>query len=967
MEQKRVLWNFYESVLLLEATLRVYKEGANRNTIIAQLSKFLRDSAIKSGKQIDSYYRNENGIRLQMEEMAYLVTGGTSGLPKASKIFRSVFELYTHDQATYERTLKIAKEVLSHTLPNSDLFYEWLTTRVSAIQLSELYILYGVINAYCQSKGIIQSPLLTITNLSMLMTIRDIIKQNIIFWSYRKLVPNKAFMAMNYYIFYIKERQKMSCTMSSLQFEDGSMVSDNKLQDCSDETQTMYVTDLSQKQYFSFTKPIKFKYFDHEKHVKNWKELYIACCKILWRDYPDAMRSLSSKNKDEIVWFCNQKDAQQYRMRHPVEVAAGIVAETNFNATELMRKLKFLLNHCQIAYKNLLITYIQLDDSVRHNDRKHVGSIHSTENPEKIAFAKWMEANGMRPNTIASYLSAINQIQNFIVQENLCDQSLYALSSIRDVEQIFNLLINNNKFIDWNAGQHNRFRSALKKYITYCKSSISGQQENPYISDYVEEKSASDSVTINEETRQRFINILENEFTDGLRQTVIYWNKFKMLYQKLYGEPLKIENDQLSKVLKGIGIVIDGRIYAKMNMENDPLIQNIHADIMMAFQNGASGVYLECIMERYGQRLAKTLGIYNEDALASLLLNQNGHAYQRWHHCLQQQSGTVDFTKDVLRVLKNTAHPMSYDQLKTEIWYLPIEKIKQILVTEPCLVNVDKQTYYYAPNLPITSDELLTLKTAMHRLLAQKAFLVAKDFPALLQEAAPAAAINTIEFKDWALRNIFGVLLNDEFDFGASLVCEKGCSIDMGQAFQHYCRQFERLSFQQIKDFAHDLGVQIYWHDVFKEMIRVSPTELIRKDFIHFDVEAIDAVLQTFCPGAYVPLQSVNLFLHFPTLEVAWNGFVLESYLLNYSKAFQLYQASVSDRNYFGVIVKRATPFRSYTEVVVDMWAHSKEWNDKESALELLVQQGYQARRHLGNIDALLKEAALKREKIFEE
>lgn len=88
----RVLWDIYESVLLLEATLSVYKEGKDAKKIVRELSASLRTKAIQQNLVIDDYYRNINGINLKMQEMLYLLSKGDRGIAKASKFLKKPFD-----------------------------------------------------------------------------------------------------------------------------------------------------------------------------------------------------------------------------------------------------------------------------------------------------------------------------------------------------------------------------------------------------------------------------------------------------------------------------------------------------------------------------------------------------------------------------------------------------------------------------------------------------------------------------------------------------------------------------------------------------------------------------------------------------------------------------------------------------------------------------------------------------------
>ena len=984
VKRLRIPWDTYESALLLEAVISIYIGGKSKKATVLGLSNSLRQKAISSGIQIDDYYRNANGVELQLQKMAYWVTNGMYGMPGAAKIFIEVANLYHEKPEEYKEILWEAKRMIGNEKSNKTMFFEWLATQVTAAQLSELYMSYDEISEFCQSRNLIKNPLFEITDIAKLAIVRNTVESNKVFRMQHKRSLSKMSSAIRFYISYIKENREIfekqddsyiRTVQQSQQKQDTDLLSQSPKENNSENTKlatndtnrqkeqrTSAITvDLSELREYAFTSPVQYEYFGDVYHVRNWKDLYVSCCKTLWEDYPERLLQLSSGSNAGSVWFCRADELQKYNIRTPKEIIDGFVTETNLSATDLMRKLRTLVEYCNVDYENLLITFVKRSYSETTDTIKPV--LHRmTGDSEREAFSEWMSKNEMKPNTILNYLSALNQVQDFLHTQNIYDGSLYAIASTSALENVFTQLLNNHEFIKWNSDQHNRFRAALSKYIAYRSSSYVDGKENTSIQQVVEK-----SVMPNEDIVQRYSKILETDFPDGLRPMVIHLDKFKQLYQKEYGESLELDNDILRKKLEMVGTLIDGRIFAKKSAEDTAILETIQKQIADTFESGASCIFLECLMEQYGQQLANDLGIYNEDALASMLLSNNQNMYHRRNGFIQQGFGVPDFAQDVLRVMQDSHDPMNYAELKMKLWYLPIDKIKHVLVTEQAVVNVDTETYFYAPNLPITKEELSALTSAMHQQIAEKGFLVAKDFPVLLEEVAPAAAVNTYEFKDWALRNVFGYILCDEFSFSRSLVCEKGQIIDIGQAYRNYCMQFERISLDDLKEFSDEVGVQIYWNDVLKEMIRVSPTELVRKDLIHFNVDAMDALLDTFCPGDYIPIKDIGLFLHFPATDVAWNGFVLESYLLNFSKNFSLYQASIAESDYFGVIVRNNAGFLSYTDVIVDMWAHSKEWTDKKSALELLVQHGCQARRHLGNIDVLLKEAALKREQIEKE
>ena len=146
-------------------------------------------------------------------------------------------------------------------------------------------------------------------------------------------------------------------------------------------------------------------------------------------------------------------------------------------------------------------------------------------------------------------------------------------------------------------------------------------------------------------------------------------------------------------------------------------------------------------------------------------------------------------------------------------------------------------------------------------------------------------------------------------------------------------------------------------------MIRINQNEFVSKSQIQFDTNKIDDFLNGLVVGKYSALKSMdNLFLHFPALTVKWNGYVLESFLVNYSKKFCLLHSSFSTTDYCGAIVRRDSEFGDYRSLIVDVLAMNSDWNNETDALQLLVDDGYQQRRSYKEIENVVLEAKILRE-----
>ena len=82
---------------------------------------------------------------------------------------------------------------------------------------------------------------------------------------------------------------------------------------------------------------------------------------------------------------------------------------------------------------------------------------------------------------------------------------------------------------------------------------------------------------------------------------------------------------------------------------------------------------------------------------------------------------------------------------------------------------------------------------------------------------------------------------------------------------------------------------------------------------------------------------------------------MLESYCYRFSKKYSLLTKNFNDKN-VGIIVKKDSNL-SYNEVLVDALVHSRMNLDIDCAAEYLYNNGYIAKKRLGNMEELVTQA----------
>lgn len=457
--------------------------------------------------------------------------------------------------------------------------------------------------------------------------------------------------------------------------------------------------------------------------------------------------------------------------------------------------------------------------------------------------------------------------------------------------------------------------------------------------------------------------ILHQEFEEGYCiGDYMHRMRFLSAYEEEYGEELSQNGEELEQLLQHIGHIRDNRIFFKDD-NSKALLSVIYRDVVKAFKNGACSVYYECLYEKYADRLTTEMSVYSADSLKSLMKNDRnfpkGYVLER--KTITKEGINFDTTNEIENILKNSHVPMTLDEIKAKLQYVPLDKIKLDLQQIPSIVRVENFTYFYAPNFYIPTEEKASLITSMHSAIYRKGYLVAKNLREIFKSTCPSASIDSEFFSDYAIRNILSVLLQENFAFSNSVISEKGNSLDYGQLYRNYVAEREQLSLSELEELSEELGVAIYWDDVFHEMIRISETKLVGKDTVQFNVTEIDNKLEEIYPDDYTPLKDITLFLALPPISVRWNGFVLESYLREYSKKFCLMQVGVSKDNYFGVMLRNTSELKTYEDVVADMLAKNNNWTDEKTALNLLVDMKFQPKATNKKISSIIKVAKQKR------
>lgn len=580
-------------------------------------------------------------------------------------------------------------------------------------------------------------------------------------------------------------------------------------------------------------------------------------------------------------------------------------------------------------------------------------------------FLEWLSGT-VSPALLSELYFIIDETEKYCINRRIISQPFLSTTDISTLQ-------NNIRVLNADRYFRMRFRRNMAKinsffqlYIQFLKSNADKVKQ----AKDTDEETETDKEIIADETSEtnddsktaRYAHILEKYFSEDGYQPgrAIFRGRFRNYYFSEYGHEPEQTDEQLETLLCEIGTQHDGRVFPKAGGEQDALAKEIISEVNAAFNSGATAVYPSTVFERYRERLAGELHIYTEDALSSLILTNCGGRFLRKHNHLVIKGREANPTEDIRRILRESYSPMSVDDIHSIAWYIPPEKLKFLLAAESSFISVAAGTYYYAPNFPISESEKSILISAIGSHVDYAGYITDVELMDIIREKCPGLAINAAELTRCGVRDCLGYLLKGLFAFNGPIITRTGCEINRSEVFRRFAADHQRLTYDELKAFADEMDTAIYWDAIMSQMVRLSENEFIRKDELVPDVAAIDTYLDGVCLGEYIPLCGIDLFLSFPSIGYQWNRFLLESYLNSYSRKFRLVHTSFSKKETCGAMVRAESKITDYDALITVVLSEAGREFTQKTALDYLVENGYQAKRSYKGIENVLRMAGSK-------
>lgn len=451
--------------------------------------------------------------------------------------------------------------------------------------------------------------------------------------------------------------------------------------------------------------------------------------------------------------------------------------------------------------------------------------------------------------------------------------------------------------------------------------------------------------------------VLFAHFSNGFRFDSIELSRFCRFAEDSFDYVLPVDERKLERCIRSCGILFDKKVYPVSDTVKDRVWQEVHS----ATLSGAEVIFYEAFYEHHRKWLFEG-SVISKDMLKEMLQQLFPRYIHNKNCCFSKGDGSNEISGvkgEILRIWGD--RPVrSYSWLSEQLPYIPIEKIRYMLSQDSDFVSNATGEYALVNALDVNERERVAITEYVRFECENEGYVPLKDIP--LGEIEE----RNYELSQQGIQNaVFEIVLAKKYEMRRGIITPKGEKLDVFAVMKNYCSTLERCLLWDLRDFEKELAGRSYINRAMEAanavMVRVNKDTYVAEKYVHFDVAAIDAELDFFVLGRYLPLKSVTTFAAFPECGQRWNLFLLESYCRRFSKKFR-FDALLFNTKNAGAIIRKSCKL-SYTQIMVDILAKSDVPLTKKAAEAFLYSHGYIGTRSNTRVGNFIKEAKNIRER----
>ena len=374
----------------------------------------------------------------------------------------------------------------------------------------------------------------------------------------------------------------------------------------------------------------------------------------------------------------------------------------------------------------------------------------------------------------------------------------------------------------------------------------------------------------------------------------------------------------------------------------DEICQFIHNSKQTTFY------YSELYSHFEGRLLAET-NINNFNFLHGMLkcLFPNGFKYER-DMLVKNNSIRQDVYHRLCHLFKQRGQAIKKSEIRKTIPGINDFVFAFTVMRMPEIIQWDYNEFNHVKNIIISDEDKVTIRQIIEDHCDKNLGYCSES---LLYESAKEKCYEFLE-KNFVknTRNLYYIanyLCGDEYRFRRPHIVSKNfpiAELSIVNIARVLLRKESTLNYEEYNSLAKVLGwASSTLHAVFSELekdyIRITENDYEHKDSFSLSSEIIDSVSSILSsmiePSGYYALSSIFDYEMFPNFKYVWNGFLLESIIVEYISGFRIVHPQIRDRRYQrGVIIPGNSSCASFEDFVIDVLKKSNIRSISESELE---------------------------------
>ena len=471
------------------------------------------------------------------------------------------------------------------------------------------------------------------------------------------------------------------------------------------------------------------------------------------------------------------------------------------------------------------------------------------------------------------------------------------------------------------------------------------------------------------------MDVLAQGFPRGiLAESIIDMKRLRQRWLELGLPPLDRDDAEITKAIRENALDFGkGRYYSPRGIVSGEVLKRILNEVSSSFAEGKKAVFFSSLYDKFADVIGSR--IYTPEqlrlVLAHTLSTKEGYLFRE--NYLTNDPGQVpDPLDEIVEFMRDAGRCVSVDEIAKRVDY-PVELIRHTISRNGNRIFcVERGLFLLAELVSIEQSELDCARELIAQSLSECDFVPVRKLIAEWLAKCPGIEARNPDFPRktywWVLKKSLPDLKVTE-SFIASLA---NTPPTLGDYLDELYRDREEISVQEMRDvldvdFGNEPGLlAIYGEKLFSRFCHVEKDRYVRPERMHFPVESVDECLDAVCRGDFMPLRAVDDFTLFPHIDgYRWNPFLLQGFVLHFSRRFKYVGESKALDKCVGALVRRTSPIENQTQVMAAAAAEHIEFglNNAEELLEWFVEAGLLSSRRFKGIRDVMALAQQERQR----